>query len=241
MSATATYEEPATELPMDEDALEYRALHTGAIISLVLGCVSISTLLTAANSLETCLMVAPIPLVGIFLALRSWTQISREPELYTGKLLAQLGLLLSAFFLITGVSHGLYVYATEVPPGYTRISFNGMKPDTLDERNGLFTPDEIQQLDGTKVFIKGYIRPDSLKVRKNAKSFLFVRDNNQCCFGDLAKIKYYDQMKVDMQGDLSVDYSSGLFRMGGTLRTHPHNLARGPGAPVFSLEADYVN
>jgi hypothetical protein len=91
------------------------------------------------------------------------------------------------------------------------------------------------------VFIKGYIRPGTPNFRQNATSFLLVRDNNQCCFGDLSKIKYYDQIDVDMEGPLRVDYSLGVFKIGGVLKINPENASLGPSAPVFSLQADYAN
>ena len=67
-----------------------------------------------------------------------------------------------------------------------------------------------------------------------------MRDNNQCCFGDLSNIKYFDQMDVRMMGSHTVDYSHGVFRMGGILRVEPQNAIRGPQFPVFSLQADYA-
>lgn len=240
MSTTATYEQYSTESHDDDESLEYRALHSGAIIGLVLGLASIAVVLTAANSFEYCLTVVPIPLVGIFVSLRAWAQIARQRDQYTGTPLAIAGLALSTLFLISGVSYGGYVYTTEVPEGYARISFATMKPDAIDERGGKVITDGMKALEGKKVFIKGYFRPDSSTVRKNAKRFLLVRDNKQCCFGDMMKVKYYDQMFVEMQGSKSVDYSDGVFRMGGTLRLHPENLILGPGAPVFSLAADYA-
>ena len=221
-------------------ALEYRALHTGAVAGLILGIGSVFTLAIATSSLEACLMVCPIPLIAMFISLRAWLQIRRHSDQYTGRPLAIAGFVLATFFLVTGVGYGSYVYATEVPEGYTRITFGKMKPNEIEERARMPIPDDIAALQGQKVFIKGYIRPDSLAVRKNAKAFLLVRDNNQCCFGDFSKIKYHDQIQVDLQGPLTVDYSTGIFRLGGTLHIHPENLLHGPGAPVFSLVADHA-
>jgi hypothetical protein len=225
----------------DEVTPEYRALHTGAIIGLLLGIASIFMVITAASTLEGCLLVAPIPVLGIFISLRSLAKIRREPESYTGRPIAALGLALSLFFLVAGLGYGGYVYATEVPDGYERISFNGMKPDELEERSGKIIPPEIAALDGKKVFIKGYIRPDSVPVTRGIDRFLLVRDNNQCCFGDITKIKYYDQIDVSMTGSNRIDFSQGIFRIGGILHIEPFNLARGPQYPVFSLHADYAN
>jgi hypothetical protein len=224
-----------------EETLQYRALHTGAILGMALGALSVFTVVAAASSMQGCLLTTPIPLLGMFLSLRSLAKIRREPELYTGRAIATLGLALSLIFLIGGVGYGAYVYATEVPDGYTRISFNAMRPDSLEERGGVVVPPEIAALDGKKVFIKGYIRPDSVTVSRGIDRFLLVRDNNQCCFGDLSSIKYYDQMDVNMVGSRRVDYRQGVFRMGGILKIEPQNLAPGSRAPVFSLEADYSN
>jgi hypothetical protein len=102
-------------------------------------------------------------------------------------------------------------------------------------------PPAIAALDGKNVFIKGYIRPDSISVSKGIKEFLLVRDNNQCCFGDLSKVYYYDQIYVEMVGSRTVDYSQGVFRMGGILKIEPQNIGRGATATVFSLKADYDN
>src|SRR5207253_2662977 len=108
----------------EDDSSHYRALHTGPLIGLVLGVLSVFVAITAANSFVGCLMIAPIPLVGIVVSLRALATIRRQPEQYTGQTLARLGLLCSLIFLVGGVSYGGYVYATEVPPGYERISFS---------------------------------------------------------------------------------------------------------------------
>jgi hypothetical protein len=172
------------------------------------------------------------------MALRSLAKIRQFPDQYTGEGLAKAGLVLSLVFLLGGVAYGGFVYATEVPEGYTRLSFNAMKPDELEERGGLAVPPDVAALDGKKIFIKGYIRPDSIAVQRGIDRFLLVRDNNQCCFGDLSKIKYYDQIDVVMLGDKRVDYSQGVIRIGGTLHVRQDDLAVG-GPPRFAIQADY--
>jgi hypothetical protein len=225
-----------------EDTLHYRALHTGAVVGFVLALVlMVFTIISAGNSSEACIMVSALNTAPLGICLWSLGRIRREPDLYAGRPLAVIGLVVSAACLIGGVSFGGYVYATEVPEGYTRISFGRMKPDEIQERGGVKVPPEIAALDGKKVFIKGYIRPDSITVSRGIDRFLLVRDNNQCCFGDISTIKYYDQIDVDMVGSHRVDYDQGIFRMGGVLHIDPDNLAKGPGRPVFSLQADYAN
>ena len=226
-----------------DEAFQYRALHTGAVIGFVLAAfTSVFTVISSASSPEACIGVSLLNVPAISLCIWSLAKIRREPDQYTGRPLALLGLILSLVFLFSGVAYGSYVYVTELPEGYTRIAFNGLKPDALEERAGLVVPPEIAALDGKKVFIKGYIRPDSVTQKFGIKEFLLVRDNNQCCFGDISTVKYYDQIDVDMQGSRTVNYTEGaLIRMGGVLKVEPKNVARGPLAPVFSLRADYAN
>lgn len=223
-----------------EEALQYRAVHTGAIIGLVLGVLSVFVVIAAASTFEGCLLVAPIPILGMFMSLRSLAIIRREPEQYTGRAIAVVGLALSLVFLIFGVGYGGYVYASEVPDGYVRISFETLRPSELQERGGVRIPPEAKALAGKRVFIKGYIRPGSAPVRTNIDRFLLVRDNNQCCFGDLSKVKYFDQMDVQITSSHRVDDRLQILRMGGILEIHPENLALGPGYAVFSLKADYA-
>lgn len=231
------------ELPADtevDESIHYRALHTGAIIGLVLGVVSSLILISATTTFENCLMVTPIPILGMFVSLRSLAKIRRESDQYTGKPLAIVGLVLSTFFLVTGVGYGYYVYSTEVPDGYQRIAFETLRPTDQQERAGVAVPPEVRELAGKRVFIKGYIRPGSAPVRTGIDRFLLVRDNNQCCFGDLSKVKYFDQMAVQITSNHRVEDTLSILRMGGVLEINEENLALGPGYPVFSLKADYA-
>jgi hypothetical protein len=115
-----------------------------------------------------------------------------------------------------------------------------MKPDDLEEARHVLVPSDILQLAGKDVFIKGYIRPGA--QRQGLDSFLLVRDNNECCFGDLSKVKYHDQIQVYLQGDRRTSYSRRIFRVGGKLQINPAAVAAPPGAPqpVFTLLATYI-
>jgi hypothetical protein len=224
-----------------DETISYRAVHTGAILGLALGIVTATFTLLAWGSTPEVIYIALLNAIAFSFCLWSLGKIRRDPEQYTGAPIAMLGLIVSIVFLVGGVSYGAYTYATEVPDGYERISFNTMKPDELEARGGVAIPPEIAAMDGKKVFIKGYIRPDSVTQRVGIKEFLLVRDNNQCCFGDITTVKYYDQIAVDMVGSHTVDFENGaVYRLGGILKVEPHNVARGPLAPVFSLQADYA-
>jgi hypothetical protein len=224
-----------------DEVISYRAVHTGAIFGLAFVAMTATFTLISWGSTPQLIFISLLNALAGAFCLWSLVKIRRDPDLFTGAPIAMLGLVLSIVFLVAGVAYGGYVYATEVPEGYTRISFNAMKPDELEVRGGVAVPPEIAAMDGKKVFIKGYIRPDSVTQRIGIKEFLLVRDNNQCCFGDISAVKYFDQMAVDMTGTRTVDFRDGaVYRMGGTLKVEPQNVNRGPLAPVFSLKADYA-
>jgi hypothetical protein len=228
--------------PARGDEFEYRPMSTGAIASLVFGLLSTIIFFAARNDFQDSLLLTPFPLIGLALGIRAIWTMRANPDQFTGARFAQAGTALSVISLVGGLSFAGYVYATEVPPGYTRTSFLELKPDEVDLRGNHNVPPEIAALDGKKVFIKGYIRPDSTNngYSKNISAFLLVRDSNNCCFGDLSTVKYFDQMLVQMQGKDRVDYSTGLFRLGGTFRVLPQNARDRAEGPAFILEADYA-
>lgn len=235
---TMTVEAPDEEYT--DESIHYRALHTGAIFSLVIGVFSAAMLLVAPIAPSSWIPVAAIPVFGMSLSLWSIGRIRKDSDQYTGLPLALAGLVLSTVFLVSGVAYGSYVYFTEVPDGYQRIAFEDMRPSEQQERGGVAVPPEIKALAGKRVFIKGYIRPGSAPVRTGIDKFLLVRDNNECCFGDLSKVKYYDQMDVKITSNHRVEDTLKILRMGGILEINEQNLAFGPGYPVFTLKADYA-
>jgi hypothetical protein len=241
MSTTATFSTPKKRSAEIDDAIQYRAIHTGAIFGGMLGLFSAVMLVVATSSPDVWMSVALIPVAGMSLSLWSLGRIRHDRDQFTGAPLAIVGFALSLIFLVAGVGYGGYIYATEVPEGYTRISFETLKPTELQERGGVRIPPEVMALNGKKVFIKGYIRPGSSPVRTGIDRFLLVRDNNQCCFGDLSKVKYYDQMAVHITSKDRVEDTLKILRMGGILEVHPENVNFATsGAPVFTLKADYA-
>lgn len=224
----------------EAEKFEYRAFSTSAIASIIFGAMSQFMMLAGRDSLEYALLLSPIPILGLVLGFYALAKIRAMPDQLVGKKAAIGGIVLSFIGLAGGLSVASYVHATEVPEGALRTSFQEFRPDERDERAGIPIPKEVQALDGKRVFIKGYFRQDSSPVSRNVKRFLLVRDNNQCCFGDMSSVKYYDQVAVNLADKLTTDYSTRLFRVAGTLRIEPQNLMPGSQRPVYYLEADYV-
>lgn len=237
-TATVNREEVAEAA---DPPIEYLSIHAGAVLGLILGGISVVTWFTAGSDLSMTMLLAPIPLLGLVVSLSAWRTISGAREVYTGALMAKVGAALSAFFLGTGVGYASYVYVTEVPDGYARTSFIEMKPSEKDVVDRKLIPDDIFSAikNDEKVFIKGYIRPDSITFTKNLRDFLLVRDNQQCCFGDLSKVKYFDQIQVRLGPGLTTDFSRGVFRLGGKMKVGPPNPELG--TPLtYELDADYI-
>ena len=236
-----TETKPSTERVADA-MLEYVSIHTGAVLGLLVSIVSSVICFTAGSAgIETTVFLVPLPLIGLCVSLYAWRAISQAPDVYTGQKMAITGVVLSGLFLTYGLGYGLYVHATEVPDGYVRTSFLAMKPSANDLVDRVLIPEEVQEhiFNGEKVFIKGFIRPDSIKFKQNIDQFLLVRDNQECCFGDMAKVKYYDQVQVKLGTGLTTDFSRGLFRLGGQLKIGPGDPQLGT-PMTYYLEADYV-
>lgn len=241
--STATLE-PETDLDFPEDANEYRALHAGAIVGVLVALCSLIYPLSIASltDMQYLLILAGIPLVALVVSFAALRSIRSNREVYTGERVAFAGVVLSLLSLLGGSAYGGYVFATEVPEGYTRTSFQEMKPDAEDEEALRPVPLEIQELIKTQadVFIKGYIRPSSVQYKRGNKEFLLVRDNNQCCFGDLSKVMFFDQVMVNLTDGLAVDYTDGLVRLGGKMSVRPGNPAAEEPQLVYTMEANYV-
>lgn len=239
-SATMTAPETGSAT-VENELLEYRSIHSLAVVGVIVGALSAVILLSAGKSLQETLIMSPIPIVGLIASLYALRSIASAPDVYSGAQMATAGAVLSAFFLVIGVGYSGYIHATEVPDGYNRTSFIAMKPTEQDEVDRNFIPVDIQEYitSGKPIFIKGFIRPDSIKFKQNLTDFLLVRDNNQCCFGDLSKVRYFDQIQVELDPGLTTDFNRGLFRVGG-------RLTIGPGDPeiqtpiTYKLAADYV-
>lgn len=226
---------------VEDPALDYRSVHTFSVLGLLLGMLSVVITFTAASDFDTTIMLAPIPIAGLIVSIVALRAIAAAPDLYTGQPLAQLGAALSALFLAIGLGYGSYVYSTEVPSGFIRTSFLEMKPDEQDMVNRELIPKEIQAYlsSGEPIFLKGYIRPGSITFQQNLKEFLLVRDSNECCFGDISKVKFFDQVQVHLGTGLTTDFNRGLFRVGGVLSVGPGD--REAQTPLtYHLNATYV-
>ncbi len=222
-TAPSYTEEFASDLA--EYEISYRAISKWAVVSLTLGLLSIVAFLDP--------FMAIVPVIGILMGWNGLRQIARHPDLYTGRPLAFAGMMLSLAMLAAGVSWQLYDYHTEVPEGYTRISYDPLQPPPHYPED--VAPESAMALEGERVFIKGYVYPT--RQMKNIKEFVLCRDNGDCCFGGTPKLT--DKILVKLKDPLELTYSQRQFKLAGTFRVLPADSGD-VGEVLYQLDADYL-
>ena len=206
---------------------DYRALSSAAMASLLIG------LLSGVAFLSPWLAV--LPLLGIVAGICALIQIRRRSDELTGSGLAWIGIVLALFSFVGGLTMAAYIYATEVPEGYTRISYVDLQP--LEGATNQVIPPLAQELDGKKIFIKGYVYPGSKS--NGIKEFLLVRDKGDCCFG--GKPKLTDCIQVKLKGNLLLTRNLRVNKVAGVFHVRPaEGAVDSGGAVIYHLDADHL-
>jgi hypothetical protein len=213
---------------VEEDYRQYRALSALAVVSLVAGLLSALTLLGWS--------LAAIPMVGIVAGVLALRQIRSNPDAYTGENFAIVGTLLCGLLWMGGWSRLAYVHATEVPPGYERISYDDLQIDPAQPE--AFPPTRAAELDGKQVFVKGYVYQPTGGQTSGLKRFILVRDKGQCCFGGNPKIT--DMIEVKLKGDLEAEFNMHVRKLAGTFRLGAGQSMHGLTGALYHLDADHL-
>lgn len=212
----------------DADYLRYRSVSTQAVVALILSIVSIVSIFFVG--------LVFLPVLGILFGVLARRAIKRQPEELAGSGLATAAIVICLFCLITGVSWAAWIYVTEVPDGYQRISFIELQPDK--NRPDLPVSPEALTLDGQRVFIKGYIYPDDRGAE--VRQFVLVPDMGTCCFGGQPKLT--DMVEVTLKEPLTTSYSMIRKKLGGILRVDTRiKPVSGLNGVYYQLEADYLD
>lgn len=213
--------------PPQEGFEPYRAISKSAVVSLVLALLSILGLYSA--------VLLVFALLGAFLGVIGFRNISKYPNELTGKPVALIGAILGVAFFIGGVAKHSYVYATEVPDGHVRISFAELQPDKDNPR--MPVPENALGLDGKKIFVKGYLYPDG--QQNNITRFVLVPDLGTCCFGGQPKLT--DMIEVTLEKPLQTSYNMKKRKLAGELTV---DMALKPVSGVngvyYQLKADHL-
>jgi hypothetical protein len=91
------------------------------------------------------------------------------------------------------------------PNAIIDLTFDDLKFDIekgADFKESMLS-DKLTQLEGRIIRLRGYMRPGF--KQSGIKSFVLVRDNQECCFGPGAAL--YDCVMVKMAEDEAVDFS----------------------------------
>lgn len=83
---------------------------------------------------------------------------------------------------------------------FDNLKFEMEKTETFERA---MLTSEIKSLDGKKITIRGYIRPNFRQ--SGITKFVLVRDNQECCFGPGAAI--YDCVLVMLDDDIEIDFT----------------------------------
>jgi hypothetical protein len=94
------------------------------------------------------------------------------------------------------------------------------------------------ELNGKKVFIKGYVYPDGRQ--SNIKRFVLVPDMGTCCFGGQPKLT--DMIEVTLTDPDRIKYSFQKRKLAGELLVDTQlKPVTGLGGVYFQLKAHVVN
>jgi len=190
------------------EEFNYRPMSMLAVLAFVLSILSLATL--------TIWFMMPLAVVSVVLAVMAVLRIRSARGEYSGMKLASTAVLLSVLALAGGFGYQVYAYQTELLEGYDRISFSRDISDKgliTYEGNQMPHPDLVA-MEGKKVFLKGFMYPTGQVF--DLKSFLLVKDSDQCCFGGEPKL--VDMLGVYMKGANLADYYSGRVSVAGTFR-----------------------
>lgn len=217
---------PSSQLAGNE--FQYRTISKAAVASIAFAVLGLGAFMFQAFVL--------LPVLAIGFGIVALIEINKYPAEITGKLAAQIGLGSGVLIVASSIAMHSYVYMTEVPPDYNRISFYDLQPN---KRTKLPFSEKSQTLDGTKVFMKGYVRPGA--KRTNLKNFIFVGDFGDCCFGGNPEIT--EIIAVNIISDDLIDHSYFLRKIGGTFRLNKNaRQIDEDGIPkvFYTIEADYI-
>jgi hypothetical protein len=208
-----------------DDEYGYRAVSRAAVLSLVFALLGLISWFT-----PELVILSAVALGFAVVALRNF---KRFPTELSGKPIAIVGAVLALLTLVVTPGLHAYIYMTELPEGYERISFSELKsplgaPD--------LPPPTAIGLNGKKVFLKGYIHPTSL-ASNAAKTFILVPDWATCCFGQQPPLTH--MIEVRLTGDKFAQKSFRRHSLAGTLQVRPFiKPVEGLQGVYYELDAD---
>jgi hypothetical protein len=93
-------------------------------------------------------------------------------------------------------------------------------------------PPSAEELDGERVFIKGYVLAGTRK--DGIRTFILVRDQGDCCFGGNPKLT--DRILVQLKGGQTFSYTDKLQKIIGRFQIRPGQAVDVAGNVVYQLD-----
>ena len=212
------------------DHLQYRTISRAAVVCIVFA------ILGFLSYLFTAFVI--LPFLSVCFGIAALFNFRRYPDQLSGALATKIAMAVSAIVLASSVSMHAYIYATEVPDGYKRISFYELNPK---KNSRMPYSKNAVEFNGEEVFLKGYVRPGLKK--KKLKKFVLVGDFGSCCFGGSPKITDVVAVSIENEDDY-VNYGYRLRRIGGEFILHQRRKSvheKDLDYVLYEIKADYVN
>ena len=138
------------------------------------------------------------------------------------------------------------------PATFTRPRMTVNKGDVLDiifddlqfemEKGAEFQREmlspQIEDLDGKRVVLRGFILAASVFTQRGIKQFVLIRDNQECCFGPGAYI--YHNVQVDMEDGKTANFTIRPVTAEGVMSIRPWYAPDGKCYSVYHLKASSV-
>lgn len=204
----------------------YKSLSRAAMLSLVFGLFGLLAWISV--------LLVFLPAIGLVFGIVALNNLKKYPNELIGTPIAWIGLVLSVAILIGSPVRQTYIYYTEVPEGFERVSFSA-----LNSRKGEqdFPTMEAIALNGKKVFIKGYIHPTSISSN-TSKTFVLVPDMGTCCFGTQPPLTH--MIQVRLINDAYAYKSIRQHAIAGILEVHPYvKPVEGLEGVFYEFEAEH--
>ncbi len=206
MSEASTFADTGYREKGHDNYDSYRSISKSAVLSIIAAFLSLLGLLAAPLTV--------FGLAALGSGLIALGQIKRFPNELTGRPLAIAGAVCGVLLFVGGAANHTYIYMTEVPEGYDRVTFAQLQPTSKRDLAQI-----AQAYHGKKIFIKGYVHP-GVDGRANIENFVLVRDMGTCCFGGQPELT--DMIEVKLVDPLRTAYNTRRRKLAGTFYVTPN-------------------
>lgn len=179
------------EVQRDERTVDYKEVGSLAIGSLIAALISILGFFWMPFIL--------VSVVGLVLGILAMRKILNAPEEITGFAITTAGVVLSLGIGVSALIFQTWYYYHNAPPGYLVVDFGDM---AFDAKSGKVKP-EILDLDGKKIFVKGYMYPTNRQ--SGIEDFTLVRTLAHCKFCSPGN-NPADMIAVELEKGMSVSF-----------------------------------